>query len=69
VEVYYRGERIGFHEIAEPIREVAESRHAATERIRMKSKAKPDHPWRLGYEVRMARLAAPPVVPRPSASP
>jgi len=69
VEVYYRGERMGFHEIAEPIREVAESRHAATERIRMKSTAKPDHPWRLGYEVRMARLAAPPVVPRPSASP
>jgi hypothetical protein len=24
VEVYYRGERIGFHEIAEPIRGVAE---------------------------------------------
>jgi transposase len=69
VEVYYRGERIAFHEIAEPIREVAESRHAARERIRVKSKPKPDHPWRLGYEMRMARLAAPPVVPRPSASP
>jgi transposase len=69
VEVYYRGERIGFHQIEEPIREVVESRPAATERIRGKSKAKPDHPWRLGYETRMARLAAPPVVPRPSASP
>jgi transposase len=68
VEVYYRGERIAFHEIAEPIREVAESRHPATE-TRVKSKAKPDHPWRLGYEMRMARLTAPPVVPRPSASP
>jgi len=68
VEVYYRGERIAFHEIAEPIREVAESRHPATE-TRVKSKAKPDHPWRLGYEMRMARLTAPPVVPRPSTSP
>jgi len=69
VEVYYRGERIAFHEIAEPIREVAEPRHAAAERIRVNRKAKPDHPWRLGYEMRMARLAAPPVVQRPSASP
>jgi transposase len=65
VELYYRGERIAFHEIAQPIREVAIARPAATERIRAKSKAKPDHPWRLGYETRMARLATPPVVPRP----
>ena len=64
-EVCYRGERIRFHQI----REVMEPRRATGERIRIKNKAKPDHPWRLGYETRMARLAAPPVVLRPSASP
>lgn len=71
VELYYRGARIGFHEIAEPVREVAEPRSAAAS-IRVRRKAKPDHPWRLGYERRVAMrtpLAASPVVPRPSASP
>ena len=71
VEVYYRGERVHFHEIADPVREVAEARPVlASPRVRRK--AKPDHPWRLGYELRMATratLAAPPVVLRPSASP
>ncbi|HEV2395958.1 MAG TPA: ISNCY family transposase [Candidatus Sulfotelmatobacter sp.] len=69
VEVYYRGERIAFHDIAEPIRLVAEPSRATTETVRVKSKPKPDHPWRAGYNVRMARLAAAPVVLRPSASP
>ncbi len=69
LEVYYRGERIAFQQIAEPSRETAEPRSALTPRTWVKSKAKPDHPWRLGYEMRMARLAAPPVAPRPSASP
>ena len=71
VEVYYRGAGIGFHEIAEPVREVAEPRSGAAS-IRGRRKAKPDHPWRLGYEMRVAMRtpwAAPPVVPRPSASP
>jgi transposase len=71
VEVYYRGARIGFREIAGPLREVAEPRLRAAS-IRARRKAKPDHPWRLGYELRTAMrttLAAPPVVPRPSASP
>jgi hypothetical protein len=57
--------------IAEPVRQVAEPRPMAAP-IRGKRKAKPDHPWRLGYEMRMAPrplLAAPPVVLRPSASP
>ena len=71
VELYYRGERVRFHEIAEPIREVAEPQPpAAIPRVR--KKARPDHPWRLGYEMRMAMrtpIAAPPVVQRPSASP
>lgn len=71
VEVYYRGERMGFHEIAEPIREMREQRRPPASR-RLPSKPKLDHPWRLGYEMRMASqaaLAAPPVVLRPSASP
>jgi transposase len=71
VDVYYRGERIRFQEIAEPIREVAEAQpSAATPKAR--KKARPDHPWRLGYEMRVAMRtppAAPPVVQRPSASP
>jgi transposase len=71
VEVYYRGARINFHEIAEPVRAVAETRSGAA-CIRLRRKAKPDHPWRLGYQMRLGMrtpLAAPPVVQRPSASP
>ena len=71
VEVYYRGERIGSREIAEPVREVAEPIRMAAP-IRVRRKAKPDHPWRLGYEMRAAprpSLAGPPVVLRASASP
>jgi hypothetical protein len=60
VEVYDRGEPVGFHGIAEPIRELAEPRQAAAETIRVKNKAKPDHPWRWGYEMRMARLSTVP---------
>jgi len=67
-EVYYRGGRIGFHQIAEPVRELAD-RPSPAVYLRSGKKAKPDHPWRLGYEMRMARLVAPPVVQRPSASP
>ena len=41
VEVYYRGERIRFHEIAEPIRAAAEPRRAAV-RNRVPRPAKPE---------------------------
>jgi transposase len=71
VDVYYRGERIGFHEIAEPVREVVEPQRPAAS-LKVRKKAKPDHPWRLGYELRVVMRtppAAPPVVPCPSASP
>lgn len=71
VEVYYRGERIRFHEIAEPIREMKEAR-AETASWRSPPKPKPDHPWRLGYEMRTGMRTPPaarPVVLRPSASP
>jgi transposase-like protein len=71
VEVYYRGDRLVVHEIAEPVRAVAEPRRTAS-RTQVRREAKPDHPWRLGYEMRVAMrtpMAAPPVVQRPSASP
>lgn len=71
-EVYYRRERIRFHEIAEPVRAAAEPRPTAVAIRAVGRKAKPDHPWRSGYELRMATrasLAAPLVVLRPSASP
>ena len=68
LELYYRGQRIRFHELADPIREVTKPQPPVA-RLRLPRKAKPDHPWRLGYELRIARLAAPPVVLRPSASP
>lgn len=71
VAVYYRGERIRFHEIAGPVQPVAEPGPAKAS-LRVRRKAKPDHPWRLGYEMRLAMrasLPAPPVVLRPSASP
>jgi transposase len=70
VEVYYRGQRIPLHEIAEPVRRTPEPSSPAA-RIVLRKKAKPDHPWRLGYEMRMgprAPLVAPVVLPA-SASP
>ena len=66
-ELYYRGERIRFAEIAKP-QPVAEGQPAAAQPIRVRRKPKADHPWRRGYDMRMARLAAP-VVLRASASP
>ncbi|HYL85167.1 MAG TPA: ISNCY family transposase [Candidatus Angelobacter sp.] len=68
VEVYYRGNRIAFHEIAEPVREVPDRPDRAAP-MRSGKPAKLDHPWRLGYAMRMARVATPPVILRPSASP
>ena len=68
IEMHYRGERIGFQQIAEPIRPVPERRDSLVS-IGRGRKAKSDHPWRAGYEMRMTRLAAPPVVVRASASP
>jgi transposase len=47
-EVYYRGERIAFTEVREPIRK-AEPRPPAVRAIVVR-KAKSDHPWRQSYE-------------------
>lgn len=69
VEVYYRGERIGFHEIAKPVREVAQAQPRMAS-LRRRRKPKPDHPWRSGYDLRTStRAPLAPVVLRPSASP
>ena len=71
LELYYRGERIRYHPIAEPIREAAEARRPVAG-PGVRNKPRPDHPWRLGYEMRTGTQtppAAPPVVQHPSASP
>jgi transposase len=48
MEVYYRGERMAFTELTEPIRK-AEPRPPAVRAIVVR-KAKKDHPWRQSYE-------------------
>lgn len=71
MEVHYRGERMRWTAITEPVPEVKAPRRQAAS-LRSPQKPKPAHPWRLGYQMRVgnaAPLAAPPVVPRPSASP
>ncbi|HYL14449.1 MAG TPA: ISNCY family transposase [Terriglobales bacterium] len=48
-EVYYRGERIAFTELKEPIRKISESLPPAARAIVVR-KAKKDHPWRQAYK-------------------
>jgi transposase len=49
VQVYYRGERVAFTELKEPIRKTARPIPAAA-RPMVVRKAKQDHPWRQGYQ-------------------
>src|SRR6202521_5160603 len=49
IEVYYRGERVGFTELKEPIRKTARPIPPAA-RPMVVRKAKQDHPWRRGYQ-------------------
>ncbi len=49
MEVYYRGERIAFTELKEPIRKISEPLPPAARAIVVR-KAKKDHPWRQGYQ-------------------
>ena len=70
--VYYRGERIGFHEIAEPTRKMLSEPDLRRTGISGRGKPKPDHPWRRGYapsSLAMPSTLSAPVVLRPSASP
>jgi len=47
--VYYRGERLAFTELKEPIRKTARPIPPAA-RLMVVRKAKPDHPWRQSYQ-------------------
>jgi hypothetical protein len=49
MEVYYRGERVAFIELKEPIRKTARPTVLAA-RPMVVRKAKQDHPWRQGYQ-------------------
>ena len=69
----YRGDRIGLHEIAEPIRKTRPPAAGLRRGMLGRRKPKPDYRWREGYApysltVPPAGLAAP-VVLRPSAPP
>ena len=73
MEVYYRGERIAFTELKEPIRKISEPLPPAARAIVVR-KAKKDHPWRQGYQNMRPRvphqaMAAPIVGMRTYASP
>ena len=73
IETYYRGERIKFMEIPEPVRKPAPPL-VPTARVAVVRKAKKDHPWRQGYRNMKPRIpnqviAAPLVGIRTSASP
>jgi hypothetical protein len=74
MEVYYRGERLAFTELPEPIRKTARPTPPAA-RPMVVRKAKQDHPWRQSYQNMRPRvpnraMAAPPRVGIPtSASP
>ncbi|HXY77533.1 MAG TPA: ISNCY family transposase [Candidatus Acidoferrales bacterium] len=73
LEVYYRGERIGLHEIAEPMRKTLSDPVPLRTGIRRRQQPKPDHPWRQGHvpssPTGIPEALATPVVLRPSASP
>jgi hypothetical protein len=73
IEVYYRGERVAFTELKEPIRKSAQPLPPNPRAIVVR-KAKKDHPWRQSYQNMRPRvpnqvIAAPLVGIRPYASP
>jgi transposase len=49
VQVYYRGERVVFTELKEPIRKTTRPMPPPVSPVVVR-KAKPDHPWRQGYQ-------------------
>jgi hypothetical protein len=72
LEVYYRGERIEYTQLTEPLRKPSETLLQAVRTIVVR-KPKPDHPWRRypnrNPEVAKHALPAPPVGIRTYASP
>jgi transposase len=49
MEVYYRGERMEFTEISEPVRKTSQPPTLGTRAV-VPQKVKKDHPWRRGYQ-------------------
>jgi len=73
MKVFYRGERMAFTEILEPVRQSSPLRMPAARAVVVK-KPKPDHPWQRGYKnmkawVPKPGIAVPLVGIRTSASP
>ena len=73
MQVYYRGERVAFTELKEPIRKTARPIPPAA-RPMVVRKAKQDHPWRQGYQhmkpwIPKRKIAGPLVGIRTYASP
>jgi hypothetical protein len=73
MQVYYRGERVAFTELKEPIRKTAPPMPPPVRPVVVR-KAKPDHPWRQGYQSMKPRvpnqgITTPLVGIRTSASP
>jgi hypothetical protein len=73
MQVYYRGERVAFTELKEPLRKTTPPIPPPVSPIVVR-KAKPDHPWRQGYKsmkpwVPHPGIATPLVGIRTSASP
>lgn len=56
MEVYYRGERLAFTELAEPPQKTSQP-VAAVRATVVARKPKPDHPWRQAYQNMKPRLA------------
>jgi hypothetical protein len=57
LEVYYRGERLAYQELAEPLRKARVEDAKETGAVLSLAKPRPskpsqDHPWRQGYEAR-----------------
>jgi molybdenum-dependent DNA-binding transcriptional regulator ModE len=65
IEIHYRGQKLGWKEIAAPPKPVREQR-AADKLARKPWRPAPDHPWRRSYQERLKTsgpLAAPPATP------
>jgi transposase len=58
IEVYYRGERVAFIELKEPLRKTIRPIPPPVRPIVVR-KAKPDHPWRQGYQSMKPRVPNP----------
>src|ERR1019366_4115514 len=63
MEVHYRGEKIAFTELREPIQKPPAPLPPAIRAV-VARKAKPDHPWRQGYRNMKPRVPVPALAAR-----